>query len=639
MSGLIKYRADIDGMRALAVMAVFIFHLNSEWLQGGFIGVDIFFVISGYLITRIILRELQQDTFSFWNFYARRVRRIFPVLFVVLAVCMLFAVLGMTSETYSIFFKSLRAAAGQISNFFFAHEIDYFDAAAELQPLLHTWSLAVEEQFYLMWPLLLYGCYRLWAGQHLLGLILVVMAGSFLLSMVLVGSHFPDVFYMFYSRAWEFCFGAIIALDILPKPQKTSTREAIGISGLLLLVGSLIAIDNKVAFSHGLMVLPCVGTMLLIYSAQTSQTMVSKLLSLKPVVAIGLISYSLYLWHWPTIVFYKHIANVEQVSLIASLVIIALSMGLARLSYRYVEVPTRGLKSVSFAPYRFIPSPHGQFIVAGVSLIIVVILLSNILKRYDYKEWRVAGTNKEYASMHELAKPCSFERSQETSIARCVVGDKKENYEVILFGDSHASHYFPVVAAWAQKHGLSARMTASPSCPPLFDSDGMRAGIMTKFCTPYQDYMQDLLMNSPHITHVFMGARISSYESDDYNAALENTVSMLSKKGIQVTFLGEVPQLQRSPNICVQRTLLGRWWRSDTAYASCGDIDANIVGEQAVYGQWIQGMVEKHGGHYFNPLPFIKRSITEEGVILYKDDNHLNKYGAEVLMMHLSQAP
>ena len=335
-----KYRSDIDGLRCLAVSSVFLFHLNEHLLPGGFAGVDIFFVISGFLISRIIVSEIDSGAFSVTRFYARRIRRIFPALFVMLLACALMAVVALPPKLYSLFFTEFHYAILQISNFLFVQGRGYFEPTSDYSVLLHTWSLGVEEQFYLIWPFLLLAVARFAQGRFLTVLGLVTTL-SFFLSDYLCSSSPQAAFFMLPSRAWELGIGGMTAILARREIRSAALTHLLASAGLLLVVIPLMTLHSSEPFP-GRNALPVVpGTALLLYSgASPFPTPAIRLFSLAPFAAVGLISYSLYLWHWPLIVFHRAAVGGE-INLFSGTIIVLVAIACALASYTLVERPCR----------------------------------------------------------------------------------------------------------------------------------------------------------------------------------------------------------------------------------------------------------------------------------------------------------
>lgn len=338
-----NYRKEIDGLRAFAVIPVILYHAGFEWLSGGYVGVDIFFVISGYLITTIIIKELDAGTFTIANFYERRARRILPALFFVILICLPFAWYWLLPFELKDFGKSLMAVTLFSSNILFWLESDYFAAGAELIPLLHTWSLAVEEQFYIFFPLLMILFWSL--GKRWLLIILSIIA---LVSLGLTEwgwRQFPEAnFYLIPTRAWELMIGALTAFYLFYKTpsinkQHTSFYQIASMAGLILIVGSIFLLNKSIPFPSLYALAPTVGTALIILFT-TPATLTYQILSQRLFVAIGLISYSAYLWHQPLFVFTR-MMSLEEPSLWLLGLLSIVTFLLAYLSWRFVEKPFR----------------------------------------------------------------------------------------------------------------------------------------------------------------------------------------------------------------------------------------------------------------------------------------------------------
>ncbi len=342
-----KYRPEIDGLRALAVIPVILFHGGSNIFSGGFLGVDIFFVISGYLITGIILEELSQGRFSLKHFYARRARRILPALFCVILVCIPFAWVWMLPSQYQDFSRSLLAVIGFVSNIFFWQQSGYFAAAAEEKPLLHTWSLAVEEQFYLLFPLVLWLVWKYGKRQTYLWVGLAALA-SLMLSEYASRYHVNANFFLLPTRAWELMIGALCALVHHQTPtQKNNVAASLGLG---FVVVALITYNESMRLPSLYSALPVVGTALMLLYA-TQRTWVAKLLSVRIMVGIGLISYSAYLWHQPLFAFTR-IRTYQEISPFMVLGLTLLSLALAAITWKYVEQPFRNKQHSRYVPNR-----------------------------------------------------------------------------------------------------------------------------------------------------------------------------------------------------------------------------------------------------------------------------------------------
>ncbi len=336
-----EYRRDIDGLRALAVVPVVLFHAGVPGFSGGFVGVDVFFVISGYLITLLIAREITEGSFTIAGFYERRVRRIIPALFAVLLVSTVLATRLFLPDQLRDFSKSLVATVLFSSNVFFWREAGYFAAPAAEKPLLHTWSLAVEEQFYIAFPIALLIIHK-WLGQRWVAWLAPAALASFALSVWGV-IHAPGAtFYLAPTRAWELLIGALLALGAIPRPKRRYAIELGAIVGLALIAWAVFGLSRETPFPGLNALYPCVGAALLLHAGEASFAGLRDRACWRhrPLVAIGLISYSLYLWHWPLLVFAQYV-RVFELTLAERLVVVCIAGLAAALSWRFVERPFR----------------------------------------------------------------------------------------------------------------------------------------------------------------------------------------------------------------------------------------------------------------------------------------------------------
>ncbi|MEE8574179.1 MAG: acyltransferase family protein [Thermodesulfobacteriota bacterium] len=332
------YRPDIDGLRALAVLSVIFFHAGYGWAGGGFIGVDVFFVISGYLITRNILSDIDSGKFSFKAFYSRRVRRLFPALFFTLVISFIFSYILFTPPEMERFGRSLLYAIFSLSNFFFWSEAGYFNAASEFKPLLHIWSLSVEEQFYLIWPLLLVVLSRIHKRNAVIGFLIVSVVLSIITSELLISKHPETVFFLLPFRVFELAIGALCVWIVEFQPKNRWILEILVTIGLLFIVWPVTQYSESLAFPGYRAILPCIGAALIIYAGRAP--LAGYILRNRIAVGIGLISYSVYLAHWPLLVFYKY-WKFSTLNEIDRLLLVAGSLLLGYLMWRFIERPFR----------------------------------------------------------------------------------------------------------------------------------------------------------------------------------------------------------------------------------------------------------------------------------------------------------
>ena len=333
---IIKYRSEIDGLRALAVLPVIFFHAGFNFFSGGFVGVDVFFVISGYLITTIIIRELNNNTFSLKRFYERRARRILPALIFVILISSIISFIFLTRSELAGYFKSVVATLLFFSNFYFYKNTPYFRSESDLEPLLHTWSLSIEEQFYIIFPITLLLFHKFFKRYIFLMLIFCFVASLFICQFLALKTGGTLNFYFTFSRAWELALGAICAYIIIYKNLSYSAfiKNLLSAVGIILIMFSIFFFSRQTLFPSFYTLVPTIGTSLIILFADRD-TFVNKILSIKFLVSMGLISYSLYLWHQPLLAFGR--IYLDDPSIIQKLMLIFLSFLMSIFSYFYIE--------------------------------------------------------------------------------------------------------------------------------------------------------------------------------------------------------------------------------------------------------------------------------------------------------------
>ena len=525
-----KYRPDIDGLRAIAVGSVILFHLG--YLNGGFVGVDIFFVISGFLITSILKRELENDQFSIAAFYERRIRRIFPALLFVFTVTTALGCIYLFPGELKEYARSLLAALLSASNFFFWQQSGYFDAPSSTKPLLHTWSLAVEEQFYLFFPLLLARIYR--KAPRRLPAVLWTLAGFSLVLCISITPDAPDLaFYWPITRMWELLVGSLLAISDLRLLRRAWLRNLSSCLGLLMILVSLMEFTPRIAFPGYAALLPCLGAGLLIASDSYGQTVPGRLLSFKPLVYVGLISYSLYLWHWPLIVF----ANagmplaVGKPHWVVKLSILLLSLLLAILSWRFVERPFRRARPGSIRRRVFTTAGW----TAGVTGLSAVVLLvaRGFPSRFSAEAQEVASyTERTETTTHQQSRLGScFISSANTfkdfKVDPCLTIDPhRENY--LLLGDSHAADlYYGFSRTFPDKNFMQA--TVAGCRPTLEPSPGA-----VRECARLNQFIFKTFLPAHPVPHVILSARWAPSDLD----RLAGTIAYLKQLGITPVVIG-----------------------------------------------------------------------------------------------------
>ena len=642
-----KYRADVDGLRAVAIVPVLLFHANFAAFGGGFVGVDIFFVISGFLITGLILPEVLQGTFSVRNFYERRVRRIFPALFAVLLFCSVVGAVLLLPTDLKSFAKSLSATTFFISNFFFNSEAGYFDTDAHGKPLLHTWSLAVEEQYYILFPLCLLAVQRFLGGRHKLFTWVVVLV-SLVLSVTLTPVKPDQSFYLAHTRAWELGLGALLALGAFPRAHRHVTRNAAALLGAALILVAVTTYSASTPFPGIAATAPCAGAALIIWAGTGGPNVVGRVLQTKPFVAIGLISYSLYLWHWPLLVFAKYwtIRDLTRMEAVAALAVAAIA---ASLSWRYVERPFRG-KSGLF-------TRRTLFAIAG-SIMAVTAAAGIFTASRGGFPGRLDPTTAAYTAGTDDRRPRNWKCGNKSSDAvrhrkLCRVGAADAVApSFVIWGDSHARSLADTIGDVAARAGRAGFLVTRPGCPPL--AGVAREGdTKSRGCPEFSAEVLKLVEGDPAITDVILVGRWALYaegtrykhepgnpafirdgqtvelsEAENervFARSLKETVDALRARGKAVWLVSSVPEVGWNvPSV------LARMHRQHKDFNIAPTL-AEFESRQRRVMPAVQGLRATDGLRVLSPHEILCQqdpcSIVEGGRPLYADDDHLTFTG------------
>ena len=642
--GQVDYRPDIDGLRAIAVLAVIGFHAFPAWIRGGFVGVDVFFVISGYLISTILLTGMERGSFRFSQFYIRRIRRIFPALIVVLLACMVAGWLVLFSFEYKALGKHVAGSAAFVSNFVLWNEAGYFDKAAETKPLLHIWSLGIEEQFYIVWPLLLYLTWRFRTGT--LALLLLLLLGSFVLNVRAAGIDPTADFFSPLTRFWELMAGAVLAYLSLypavlqwisrrPSPKAFSWLGAAGASyptandvkaicGLLLVVTAVLVIDGSKGYPGWWALLPVAGTYLMI-AAGPNTWIGNRLLATKMLVAVGLISYPLYLWHWPLLSFIR-IVNGTAPSAAAATLAILLSFALAWLTYLLVEKPLRFGKS---APVK-------------AAALLAVMAAIGLAGYVTYAKGGFAFRNPGAEDLVAAAQ--DYEHSEGLTLGN------PDAPVTILVGDSTMGQYIPRVRKLIEQSTVDLGRSRivfdlEGACPPIPDiaSDQIRG------CAQFVDKVLPTLDGekiktvalaawwTPEFTDTryYLRSDPSKVLLRDSEAAqdraLDNFAALISHlvgAGKRVFVLLETP----SSNIYDPETLMPTGWRRLLARPKIPESPTRAQMEKFVgkISDKIQRVAEAAGARVIKPLDYLCDSefcpiADKDGHFIYYNYGHLRQ--------------
>ena len=461
----LTYRKDIDGLRSIAIIPILFFHAGISGFDGGFIGVDVFFVISGFLITSIIAREIDSDSFSFSNFWCRRIRRLLPTALIVISASLLTGWFLLAPDDYKDLSRSSRNQAFFLSNIHFWKTSGYFDTAAELKPLLHTWSLAVEEQFYIIFPIvfMLFSRFKKILRYKLLTLIAFF---SFAISVWLLNNSPGSSFFLLHSRAWELLIGSLLALMPIQHNRSASFYNIVSIVSFAGIIYCILYYTSEAPFPGFHALPPTLCTALLIWTSACHNTPIKRLLSLTPLVWIGLISYSLYLWHWPIIVFTKH-WMIEELTLNIKMLLILSSFIAAWLSWRFIERPFRATPASRSSHKKvFILAMCASLIIAGFSQFI------RVTKGYPD---RLPSYAKQFADARDRTKKqrtcIRIPAEKVANDELCPLGNSPSNQpdsrSIFLWGDSHSDALLPLFDKIATEHQIPGWIAAKSSCLSL----------------------------------------------------------------------------------------------------------------------------------------------------------------------------
>ncbi|WP_299199317.1 acyltransferase family protein [uncultured Amphritea sp.] len=613
MSNDLSYRPDVDGLRALAVIPVVLFHAGLTVFSGGFVGVDVFFVISGYVITRSLLKNLEEGGFSISDFYYRRIRRIFPALFFSFFLTWIAAWWFLLPPFFEKFSASMASSALFVSNIYFWKTISYFNAQSDLMPLLHTWSLSVEEQYYIFMPIAMWVIFKYIHRYWNLCLWPIIII-SFILSCYLIDKAPSANFYLLPTRAWELLLGAIVAVNPRLVVERKWGKNLLGSLGLILIVGTVFLYEKTMPFPGYGALAPCLGAVFIIVAgrgvaSEGSFPFAYRLLSYKPVVFFGLISYSLYLVHWPVIVFMKY-DRLVPLNYTDMLMVVIASVLLAMFSWRFIEQPFRSTK-IKNKTVVFMPA----------SLLIVISV------GFGYWGFTNGGFDERYpdfssrASFEDVSKSkrncflMDAKNYQHWDADKCKLSegdDKNEN--VLLWGDSFAAHYAPGFESLSSDLPFDLYQYTSAGCPPILSFES--------FALPYCDeFNQNALkiIKEKNIAAVILSARWTDYKSRGF-MAIKSTLDWLENNGIDYVLIGQSPQYVMDVSILEYRKGRGD---SNSVWNVFYDEKINdelksVIGVGAFYNPmdvWCQGVICQY---------------EFEGVLLHSDYGHYSKEGAKL---------
>lgn len=656
----IKYRADVDGLRAIAVIAVIIFHLNPAWLPGGFVGVDVFFVISGFIITTSLYPHIDSNVFSFSDFYIKRIKRILPLFYLVVFSSLVTAYIFFLPNDFINYANSMRYASGFIANIYFEKQSGYFAPSSDSLPLLHIWSLSLEEQFYFIWPILLLCSTKLLSKQHLLKILVASFIGLACYSQYSTLMSSSSAYYLLQSRGFELLGGAILAIVSILKRERnihfsSFTHNTVGIIGFASLITMFLLYNKEMVFPGFSALWVVVVTCLVIFSGERQDGRTFQILSHRKVVFVGTLSYSLYLWHWPVLAFYRYFYNSFTYS--DMLLCITLIVVLSLLSWKFVEKPLR---------HTTIKSRWVVLFYLVLPIILSISIAKNIVGNKGYAD-RFPNDVVEFyqVSLDEFKfhKDEYEVLDEEKPFQPTLLGlqsNEQRNLNAFLWGDSHGGHFRSAVDMLGKEYGFSALYGGLGGCPPLLGASLLKGGEPETQCTDNNNELAKVIAQST-VKYVFLAGRWSMYTettrsvgergsrvylgmNNDYSESIENsrktfstsleaTVKFLIENGKVPIIFDQVPAYNFNPSNC---------WLKKSMYDSFRNEDCNIHQED----------VDKRQNDHKNVLSQLAKKYSEiiiintqsvlcdgdictsklDGVPLYNDNNHLSYEGARVLM-------
>ena len=635
LSSTLQYRPDIDGLRAIAVVSVVIYHLSENLLPGGFVGVDIFFVISGFLITRLIHQEVHHTkNFSFGRFYLRRIRRLFPAMLVTFLLCVGLAYALLAPQHLVDFGRSLIFATISFSNVYFWQSTDYFDFASQAKPLLHTWSLSVEEQFYMLWPLTLLLLSKFRSTNKTLIFITVLSIASLALNtywfkqQAAITAWFSagDVrsfgFYMLPFRVYEFGIGAGLVF-INRKHLKPSTSSIAFLSGLALIVWSLVALDRKTDFPSFYALFPCLGAALMILAGPNHK--LAKLICNRVMVALGLISYSVYLLHWPLIVFYKY-NKAASLNGIEIIVIFVLSVVLGALMYRFVEQPFRKPNIDAFKTTNNKPFLLG----ALVSTILVLGIAFNAHSSKGWL-WRYPPALVEQLSFSRDDYANYFWENIEAIPAKFSGNGKAK---VLIIGDSMAADLINVfVESGGAKQIDLAAIKIDSNCKALFTFDASQYQRMYNTRAPICKQEHAKVLDNLRLVREADSVILATYISLQNSAyfLIESARLLKSKGAKEVLVLGQKDQQSNGMAFFARMAFKPNLHKIKTPLNANASQINELLANSAKGYRYVD-LLEQ-----FCNNDECQR-VTPEGHLIIFDGTHLSQQGAKFIGQRLLQA-
>lgn len=621
-------RDDIQGLRAIAVLSVLIFHAFPTILPGGFVGVDIFFVISGYLITGIVYRAAIDGKLSYLDFYRRRIRRIFPALFAMLFPTVIVGALILSPTEYESLAKSAISSIFFVSNIYFWKNIDYFATDAQFTPLLHTWSLGIEEQFYIFLPIIIAILVR-FAQRYVALFIALGFMASLVLSEVLIDRSAIASYYLLPTRAFELLVGSFLAVTRLPLPSSETARGALGLGGLLLMAGSFVGISEAARFPGFNALMPTLGTALVLHAgSRGAANYVSHLIANRLFVFFGNISYSLYLWHWPILAYMRIIYGNQLPFPAASMAVLSATF-LSVLSYRFVEKPIMKY-----------PTSRAPFLRAGVLSMIIgslalasIILLNGIPNRFSPESQRLFAAANDFSP--ERARCHNNGREVMSYSENCIFGDPDSDRLVVVWGDSHATELAWALGEESDEGWAIMQITASNCSPILGYSPPNRPN-----CATHNQDMLSALVADRRVVAVVMASATTDLR---LIGGMEAAVKALRQAGKEVILLTQLPTFSVDPPA---RLGYASAWGEPLAQFGLPITKYELRNRS--WNSGLAGVARRHDAKIVSSVAALCDAdfcpmYDEDNGVLYFNKNHISVAGARRIArsvaMHFTEGP
>lgn len=611
------YRKDIDGLRAIAVIAVIIHHLDNSILPGGYIGVDIFFVISGFLITSHIFKGLQAKTFSFASFYKKRINRIVPVLVVVI---MFFSCIGYFLLSPADLIRlgySAQATMLGFSNIYFWREYgNYFAGDASEAILLHTWSLGVEEQFYLFWPVLLVILFSTTSQlRYMLGVLIVIFIGALVVSIYGTSLFASASYYLMPSRVFEFMVGALPAIFLSNKNIGYVVCTLLKIVGFILIFYGLWLFDAATVFPSYNALIPSLGTALIIIAGNNGYG--SRLLAMRPLYGTGLISYSMYLWHWPIIAYFHYLYL--PISLTLGIVILLVTYLLSFLSWKYIELPFRAIGNKKgflevFIKILILP------LVMVIGIVIFIKATNGISQRFPLDVYKLEQIT--LVKPNELRVGCHVTNQlfrTETDPEHCLLGEDKDGVDGILIGDSYANHFSGMIDEIAKNEALRLFDYTMDACPPILNYTNGLSSSYAERCIARNNHIYEVVKKNRY-QYLLLAANWPN--SEDVYPYLDETIAKLSATGAKIVIVLNNQVIGNAATCYTRKRMF--------------NLSLSCEAKQFDLPTYWQKLNEKYPALVFiNPnLVMCKDNMCASslnGIPLYRDNGHLNDVGARLI--------